>query len=369
MKIAIVTETFLPSTDGIVTRLCATIQYLIKHGHKILVIAPELGVSEFEGAIVKGVPARAFFLYPQKKLSFPNRLVGQYLRDFGPDLVHVVNPAVLGAAGIFYGAKGKWPMVASYHTKIPEYADFYHVPFMKPALWWYLRTLHNRADLNLCTSQTMHSELLAHGFHNVQVWSRGVDTARFGPYYRTNAMRSRLTNGQADKKLLLYVGRMAAEKGIQHIRQVLEATDDFCLALVGDGPYRSVLEEHFQGTDTVFTGYLHGDELASAYASADIFVFPSTTETLGLVLLEAMASGLAVVAARSGPTCEQIADQTTGILFDPADPAGLVNSVLQLNDDELRIRIGKTAYESAGEFSWEGPSQQLLEYYLQVFHS
>lgn len=366
MKIAFVTETFLPSTDGIVTRLCATIQWLLEEGHEILLIAPDLGVSEFLGAKVKGIHARPFFLYRQKKFSYPSRQVGRYLQEFQPDIIHVVNPALLGAAGIYYGSRGKWPLVASYHTRIPEYADYYRVSFIKPVLWWYLRTLHNRANLNLCTSQTIQGELQTHGFQNVHVWSRGVDTEHFGPHYRDESMRKRLTNGMVHKTLLLYVGRMAAEKEIHKIRDILETSDDFCLALVGDGPHRPFLEKHFEGTNTVFTGFLHNDELASVYASSDIFIFPSTTETLGLVLLEAMASSLPVVAALSGPTCEQIEDQVTGILFDPNDPRGLVNSVLKLQDKNLRENIASSAYKSAGKLNWQGPSEQLMEYYMKL---
>ncbi|WCK54553.1 glycosyltransferase family 1 protein [Aneurinibacillus sp. Ricciae_BoGa-3] len=365
MKIAIVTETFLPSTDGIVTRICETIKWCIKEGHEILVIAPDLGVTEFAGAKIKGIPAHNFFVYPEKKFSFPSRKVKRYLDEFQPDLIHVLNPALLGAAGIFYGSRGGWPLVASYHTRLPEYADYYHLPFLKPLLWWYLRNLHNQADLNLCTSKTMQTELQKRGFQNVQVWDRGVDTKRFGPHHRNESMRQRLTKGRTDKTLLMYVGRLAAEKEIAKIRNVLEASKDFCLAIVGDGPYRSALEEHFRGTQTIFTGFLHGLELAEAYASSDIFIFPSTTETLGLVLLESMASGLPVVAARSGPSCEQIQHEKTGILFEPDNPDSLVKSVLKLQNKELRAAISVWALNSINEMSWEKPSYQLLNYYTQ----
>jgi glycosyltransferase involved in cell wall biosynthesis len=148
MRIAIVTETFLPSTDGIVTRLCATISWLINKGHEVLIIAPDLGVHDFKGAKIECIPARPFFLYKSKKLSLPSRKVRQILLGFQPDIVHVVNPALLGAAGIYYSKQLKLPFIASYHTNIPQYLDYYRVPYLKPVLWTYLRVLHNRAYLN-----------------------------------------------------------------------------------------------------------------------------------------------------------------------------------------------------------------------------
>lgn len=364
MKIAMVTETFLPNTDGIVTRLCETIKWLQKQGHQVLIIAPDLGVTEYEGAKVEGIPARSFFLYKEKKLSMPNKKVGKLLEEFNPDIVHVINPAVLGVAGIHYGRK--YPLVASYHTRIPQYADYYRVPFLKPALWWYFRTLHNRADLNLCTSQTINDELNEKRFKHVKLWTRGVAVEKFGPKHFSLEMRDKLSHNMPNKKLLLYVGRLAAEKEIEKIKSVLTSSDQFCLAIVGDGPSRNALEKHFEGTNTVFTGFLHGEELAQAYASSDCFIFPSTTETLGLVILEAMASGLPVIAARSGPTCEQIEDGVTGLLYDADDDSSFAQTVLKLKDEMLTKRMSKEAYTVGQNFGWAKPSQQLLGFYESV---
>lgn len=364
MKIAYVTETFYPSTDGVVTRLTSSIRWLLNEGHEILVIAPDQGISEFEGAPVIGISSFRFFLYKDLRLALPHPSVGAALKRFNPDLVHVVNPAVLGVAGIWYGRR--WPLVASYHTNVPQYADFYHLPWLKPVLWRYLRALHNRADLNLCTSNAVLAELRARRFNNVRLWKKGVNVERFDPNHYNAKMRHRLSGGEPDKRLLLYVGRLAPEKEIERIREVLLASGDTVLAIVGDGPHRKALEEHFAGTPTVFTGFLHGEELAQAYASSDVFVFPSTTETLGLVLLEAMASGLPAVAAVSGPTREQVEDRRTGFLFDPAKPDSFVETVLAaLAHPELRA-IGAQARQYALAFGWDGSSRQLYGFYEEV---
>lgn len=366
MKIAIITETFLPSTDGIVTRLCASISWLIQNGHEVMIIAPDLGVTEFEGAKVEPIPARSFFLYKAKKWAYPSRLVRRYLDKFNPEIVHVVNPSLLGVSGVYYSKKNKLPLLCSYHTHLPKYADYYNVSFIKPILWGYLRMLHNRAHQNLCTSQSVMEELTDQRFMNVKLWERGVDTQKFHPRNKNDQMRKRLTGGQTDKTLLLFVGRLAAEKNIERIKDVLDRSPDVCLALVGDGPFRKDLEKHFEGTHTVFTGFLHGEELAQAYASSDVFVFPSTTETLGLVLLEAMASELPVVAADSPPTREQVTDGESGMLFHPDQPEHFVQQVLKLLNKEKREKIAKHAILASRNMGWEKTAQQLFNYYQQT---
>jgi glycosyltransferase involved in cell wall biosynthesis len=175
-----------------------------------------------------------------------------------------------------------------------------------------------------------------------------------------------LSGGLSSQTVLLYVGRLAPEKGIEQIRDALNASPQLCLALVGDGPHRTFLENYFRGTNTVFTGFLHGESLAQAYASADLFVFPSTTETLGLVILEAMASGLPVIAGISGPTCEQIEDGVTGVLFDTDRPGALAEAITSLSEPGIQERISSNAYAAAGQVSWKEPSEQLLGYYEDV---
>lgn len=150
---------------------------------------------------------------------------------------------------------------------------------------------------------------------------------------------------------------------------MLEHSDDYFLALVGDGPHREKLEQEFRGTPTVFTGYLHGKELAQAYASADIFVLPSTTETLGLVILEAMASQLPVVTVKGGPTAEQVTDGVSGLLYDNGDPQSLIKAIEQLKDKNRRFKIGSEGRKISLQFGWDAPSRQLVGYYEQVLYS
>ncbi|WP_208591652.1 glycosyltransferase family 4 protein [Gracilibacillus suaedae] len=369
MHILIITETFLPSTDGVVTRLTNSIRYFLKNGHQVTVIAPDLGVNEFEGAKVIGLPARKLPFYRSKAFALPSQRVKKLIIECDPDVIHVVNPALLGATGVHFAKKLGYPLIASYHTQVPKYAEYYHLSIFKGFLWWYFRKLHNQASINLCTSNVVKQELDQQHFRNVHVWKRGVDTSLFHPKKSDLEMRTRLTNGIDDKTLLLYVGRLAPEKEIEKIRTVLEQSDQFVLAIVGDGPHRAELEQHFQGTNTVFTGFMHGEELAQAYASSDVFVFPSTTETLGLVLMEAMASGLPIVAADSGPTREQIEHEKHGLLYNPQRLDSFKETVLRLENEALRNRLAEKAWQDIHEMGWDDQSQQALAFYQQVIDS
>jgi glycosyltransferase involved in cell wall biosynthesis len=367
MRIALFTETFLPKLDGIVTRLCHTIKHLQKMGNQVLVFAPEGGLTTYQGAEVYGVSGVPLPLYPELKLAFPRPAIGDALTQFKPDLIHIVNPAVLGLAGLFYSKALKVPLVASYHTHLPQYLQYYGLSMLEGLLWELLKAGHNQAKLNLCTSTAMVEELTARGIKQVALWQRGVDTETFQPHLASSAMRSHLTQGDPESSLLLYVGRLSAEKEIDRIRPILEAIPNTRLALVGDGPHRQELEKHFAGTRTYFAGYKTGQELAAAFASADAFIFPSRTETLGLVLLEAMAAGCPVVAARSGGIPDIVQDGLNGYLFDPVDENGATIATQRLLSNRVeREKLRQSARQEAERWSWAAATRQLCDYYQAI---
>lgn len=365
MRIAMFTETFLPMTDGIVTRLCATLRHLEKEGHEVLLFAPSRGPSRFASAEVIGIPAMPFLLYPEKRFSLPMPRIRRHLLRFKPDLIHVVNPAFLGLGGIYYAWKYHIPLIASYHTNVPAYARHYKVDFLEPALWWYFRTLHNRANLNLCTSKATLLELEKQRFHNLGLWERGVDVQLYSSAKASEEMRVRLAPQARDgDKIILYVGRLASEKGIEAIRPCMDRLANVHFAVVGDGPHRAELEKVFHGTSTTFVGYLHGEELATAYASADAFVFPSTTETLGLVMFEAMASGLPIVAADSPPTREVLENGDAGFIFNPQSIDSIVRAIEEgLSGNAECENIRHRGMAIAEQLDWAGPTEQLIRHY------
>lgn len=366
LRIALVTETFLPKIDGIVTRLCHTIRHLRDFGHHLLIVAPE-GVDTFEGVPVHGVPGFPFPIYPELKLAVPRPSIGAALDDFRPDLIHAINPVVLGVSAFFYCSQHGIPLVTSYHTHLPKYLRYYGLAGLEGLMWWGLREGYNRADLTLATSRAMQEELEQKGIRRVRLWRRGVDTEMFHPCRASRAMRARLTGGHPEDKLLLYVGRLSAEKEIERCREALEALPGTRLALVGDGPHRQKLEQHFAGTPTVFAGFLQGEELASAFASADAFYLPSRTETLGLVLMEAMAAGCSVVTPRAGGTADIVQDGITGHLYDPARPGDAVKAIARLlQDADHRDRVSRLARADAESWGWAAATRQLEAYYSEV---
>lgn len=370
MRIALFTETFLPKIDGIVTRLCHTVEHLQRNGDQVLIFSPDYGINEYKGAKICGVSGVPLPMYPELKLAFPRPAIGKQLEEFKPNIIHVVNPAVLGLGGIFYGKTLKIPIVASYHTHLPQYLQHYGLGMLEGVLWELLKSAHNQAELNLCTSTAMVQELRNHGIERVDLWQRGVDTELFHPDTASQEMRSRLSQGHPESPLLLYIGRLGAEKEIERIKPILEVIPDARLALVGDGPNREALEKHFAGTCTNFVGYLRGKELASAYASADAFIFPSRTETLGLVLLEAMAAGCPVVAARSGGIPDIVTDGENGYLFDPRDEQGAINATIRLlAHQEERETLRHNARKEAEKWGWAAATKQLQRYYQAVSFS
>ena len=375
MKIAFFTETFLPKVDGIVTRLTKTIEFLTKNGDEVIVFCPEGCPDSYKGATIVGVAAMPLPLYPELKLGLPGPAVSDKLEEFKPDLVHVVNPAVLGLGGIWLAKTNNIPLIASYHTHLPKYLEHYGMGMLEPLLWELLKAAHNQALLNLCTSTAMVNELEDKGIQRTALWQRGVDTENFRPELRSEKMREKLFGKYQDSdSLLIYVGRLSAEKQIERIKPVLDNIPGACLALVGDGPYRGQLEKIFANTKTNFIGYLSGEELASAYASGDIFLFPSSTETLGLVLLEAMAAGCPVIGANKGGIPDIINNGINGCLYNPDEKDNGERSLIEatkkiLADKNKKEAMRKEARKEAEQWDWNQATLQLQKYYAETLEN
>jgi glycosyltransferase involved in cell wall biosynthesis len=278
MRIAIFTETFLPKVNGVVTRLVHTLDHLAALGHEALVFATDQPPPHYAGHRVVRMPAISFWpWYPELFLGLPRPRLGRELDAFAPDLVHVVNPVVLGLWGTMVARQRDLPLLASFHTDITQYAVHLKLSFLSPLSRRFLRDVHNQAHVNLCTSQPMVNSARGLGIRRVRLWPKAVDTDRFRPDRASAAMRHRLSDGHPDAPLILYVGRLSFEKRLDWLYAPVTQIDGARLAFVGGGPAEAALRERFAGTRTVFTGYLHGDDLAEAYASADVFAFPSDT--------------------------------------------------------------------------------------------
>lgn len=364
LRVAVFTETFLPKIDGIVSILCLMLQRLQEKGHTVILFGPAGGPPAYAGAEIVGVHGPKVPFYPELSINYPRPWILGKVRTFRPDVIHAVNPFVLAAYGLYCARQLDVPVLASYHTDLARYADHFGFGYTKPALWTYLRALHNRADVNLCPSSTVRDELRAQGFRRVRWWKRGIDTDFFAPGPVNVAMRQWLTGGHPDDFLLINVGRQSPEKGVFGLRDAIFPQPGVRLALVGGGPSHAELQDFYAGTPTVFPGYLRGQELIDAYRSADAFIFPSTTETFGLVALEAMACRLPVIAARAGGVLDTVRDGVNGLYFDPDRPEQMGDLVRRLRSNpELRETLAGNALAHAQAQSWRATMDQLIEYY------
>jgi glycosyltransferase involved in cell wall biosynthesis len=371
MKIALFSEVFLPKIDGITNRLRHTLECLHDEGHETLLFAPDTALPSYGATRVVRVPSLPFRPYPGVRVALPDPRIAATLASFAPDVVHAVGPACLGIAGVAAARALGLPLVASYHTDFPRYAAGYGLGAVQRALWPLIRAVHGAAHVNLAPSRFTCEELEEHGVRGVGLWRGGVDAERFHPRKRSLPVRLRLSGGRPDGPLVLYAGRLAPEKNLAVFAELLEALPDVRLALVGDGPARTELERllasHVAAGRVHFAGFLRGEDLARAFASADLFVMPSRTETLGFVVLEAMASGLPVVAADAGGIPDLVHPGEDGALFDPDRPRELVAHVGELLEDDARRRfLARSARKAAEQASWRAETRRLLAAYRRA---
>jgi glycosyltransferase involved in cell wall biosynthesis len=371
VRVALFTEVFLPKIDGITNRLRNTLRCLEEDGHECLLFAPHTAPAEHGATRVVRIPSLPFPAYPGVRVALPDPRILASLAAFRPDVVHAVGPALLGTLGIAAARSLGLPIVASYHTDFPRYLPGYGLGFAEGAIWPLIRAVHGSAHVNLCPSHFTREELEEHGVRGVGIWRGGVDAELFHPRKRSLAIRLRLSGGRPEGPLLLYVGRLSAEKNLASFAEILDAVPGAQLALVGDGPARGALEaalaSHAVEGRVHFAGFLRGEELAQAFASADLFVMPSKTETLGFVVLEAMASGLPVVAAHAGGLPDLVTPEENGLLYHPDRPREAAEAIRRILGSEGRRRLfARLARKSAEGASWSAETRRLVGAYRRA---
>ena len=367
MRVAVFTETFLPKVDGIVTVVCLLLDHLNKRGIDTVIVAPKMGVERYNSTPIIGVPGVTFPLYPELRVGPPTISTYQQLKAFNPDVAHLIHPVVIGIPGMLMAKRLEIPTVASFHLDYARIVRHYNIGFIEPVTDMLTRLVFNAADSTLAPSRLIQSEMQRLGIKDVGLWKRGVDAEKFNPRYANADMRNALSDGHPEDVIMLYVGRLGSEKQIDQIKAVLEQVPGTRLALVGDGPARGDLKAHFAGTPTQFMGYLKGEALAQAGASADMFVFPSAMETFGLVVVEAMAAGLPVVASRVGGVRDVVAEGQTGYTFEVSDVAAMVDGVRRIAADRGRMKaMGRAARAFAETQSWDAMMDEVIDLYAQL---
>jgi phosphatidylinositol alpha 1,6-mannosyltransferase len=364
VRVAIVTESFLPQVNGVTNSVLRVVEHLRERAHDVLIIAPGPGPDSYRGAPVVRIPALDFPGVNSLPIGVPTRTVLNALAAFGPDVVHLASPFVVGARGLAAARRLRVPSIAVYQTDIAGFAAAYGFGIAGRAAWRWVRRLHSRADRTLAPSSDSVEQLELHGVPRVHRWARGVDIERFSPDHADPALRAELApNGEL---LVGFVGRLAPEKEVDRLA-ALAGMPGIRVVVVGDGPELENLKEQLPGA--AFLGAKYGDELSKAYASFDVFVHTGPHETFCQAVQEAMASGLPVLAPAAGGPKDLVLPGRTGYLL-PADretfgPA-LVEKVDALRDPALRARLGEKARKVVLGRTWPAVCRELMGHYEAV---
>ena len=360
-----VTESFLPAVNGVTNSVLQVVRHLHRRGHGALVIAPGAGPDTVPGAPgvpVVRVPAVDLPVVDSLPVGVPTPAVRAALEEYRPDVVHLASPFVLGARALTVTRRLGVPTVAVYQTDVAGFAASYGVGLTARAAWRWIRRLHAGATRTLAPSRWAVEALRAHGVPRVHRWGRGVDTARFHPCRRDDALRAEL--GAGDDLLVGYVGRLAAEKRVERLA-ALDGLPGVRTVVVGDGPARERLREALPSAH--FLGFRDGTALARAYASLDVFVHTGPHETFCQAVQEAQASGVPVLAPDAGGVADLIEPGRTGWLVDPLDPLDLRRRVAAWRDDPTTRRaVGAAGRAAVAGRTWPSVCEELLGHYAAV---
>ncbi|MEM6334184.1 MAG: glycosyltransferase family 1 protein [Planctomycetota bacterium] len=368
MRVALVTETYPPEVNGVALTLQRMVRGLAVRGHLVEVVRPHQGKQDrsirsrkdrtFDdhGVTEHIVPGMPMPMYDGLHIGLParNRLVRRW-KFQRPDIVHIATEGLLGFTALWAAYRLGLPVASSFHTNFHQYAKHYRIPGIEPVATQYLRWFHNRCGVTLTPSHTMVKRLAGHGFERVAWWPRGVDNQEFSPHYRSEELRQSW-GVTPDDPVAIYVGRVAAEKNIPLTIAACDAarkkTPGLKLVIVGDGPMREQLAA--DRPDIVFAGMRHGDDLSAHFASADMFVFASETETFGNVVCEAMASRLAIVAYNYAAPMMHIAHDRAGHLVPLGDADAFTQATTDLAADPARIaRLRQGAVDDISLHAWD----------------
>jgi len=365
VRIAIVTESFLPHVNGVTNSVLRLLEHLEKRGHEAVVIAPgEGGPTSYAGAELIRLRSLPFPGYPAVRITTSRTAtLTDLLAEIDPDVVHLASPFGIGPVTVRAAGRLGIPIVSVFQTDVAGFATRYHLKLAHGTIWHRLEAIHRASDVTLVPSRATLDMLTSKGIPRLALWPRGVDTVRFTPEKRDAKVRSVVSpNGEV---VVGYVGRLASEKQVEDLA-VLGDLPNVRLAIVGDGPRRDKLERILPDSTTFF-GHLDGERLPQVMASFDVVVHPGEHETFCQVIQEAMACGVPAVAPASGGPLDLINPSRTGWLYTPGDLNALRGHVLDLTGDAAKRRaFGEAARETVGRRSWDRIGDLLLAHYRNV---
>ncbi|KWX03600.1 glycosyl transferase [Carbonactinospora thermoautotrophica] len=362
VKVAIVTESFLPRVNGVTNSVCRTAEHLAAHGHEAIIISPAPGPAEYAGFPVRLVPGIALPMYPQFVLGLPTPKVEEYLREFAPDVVHLASPIVLGASGVAAARRLRIPTVAIFQTDVAAFARRHGFRGADQVIWRWLRRIHAQADRTLVPSTATMEQLARYGVPRLALWRRGVDLERFHPRHRSESLRRRLAPG--GEVIVGYVGRLAPDKRV-HLLEHLVDIPGVRLVVAGDGPAEPKLRRLLPTVE--FLGFQSGRALSETMASLDVFVHTGADETFCQAVQEALAAGVPVVAPASGGPLDLVRHGSNGFLYAPDSPRSLRLCVERLvRNPRLRAELAARTRPSVQARTWEAVCDELLGHYQDV---
>lgn len=367
MRVAIVTESFLPNINGVTNSVLRTMEQLSNSGDQVLVIAPAAAntPATYVGHPVKTVPVinTQNFLPTGMPMGLPQKRIKHLIDGFAPDVIHLASPFALGSYANKIAKQLNIPCVSIYQTDLGGFAKQYGFGIAQNSLQKILYKIHSQTDRTLAPSTASCLDLHLAGVPEVYLWRRGIDTQLFNPSKRNQTLRNEWKNGEQAKMIVGFVGRLAQEKRIADLR-TLQNNPNIKLVIVGDGPHRTKLEQ--QLSNAIFLGLKTGEELAQIYASFDLFIHPGPNETFCQAVQEALSSGVPAIVPLTGGPADLIAHGRTGYVIDIADPIKLNQTVNLHHERSDRKQMRIAARDSVSMRTWPRINQELKEHYQAV---
>lgn len=371
MRVAYFCDTFAPQINGVSTTLEKLQTYALKNNIETIFLVPEYPGKQQNDQNVFRFLSFPLLFYKECRIVIPPVFKAEKILDqFKPDVIHAYSEFGISLAAMRYAKKKQIPIVSSYTSNFESYLHYYNMGIVSPILETYLNWFHNSCALTFCPSEHTRQYLFKKDIKRVDIMRRGVDPSRFSPTYRSRAFRKKVGAGD-DTRLFIYVGRLSPEKDLDiltdSILSIKSAYGDRAVfAIVGDGPSRTEMKQKL-GNAAYFTGFLTGKDLSVAYASSDILVFPSTTETFGNVVLEGMCSGLPAIVPRAGGVVEIVTNGQDGMIVPPRDSTAFTSAIQQvLESPQLCMAMRTKALQTAQSRTWECVFASLFDRYARL---
>lgn len=370
MKIALYSGTYVKDKDGAVKSISQLVSSFRRKGHQVTVWSPDVSLQDnHNGVTVHPMLAVPIPQYPDYKLGFFKPETRRQLDAFAPDIVHISTPDIVGREFLLYAKKKSLPLASVFHTDFPSYLKYYRLRFAEKPFWKYLTWFYNGCDIVFAPNEGIRLKLISQNIKNVEIWSRGVDKELFDPSHRSENLRS--TWNADGRTVFVFAGRFVLYKDVEVVMRVYERfmesgyADRVRFVMIGSGPKEAEMRRRMR--QAVFTGYLTGVELSEAYASGDIFLFPSITEAFCNVALEALASGLPVVVSNEGG-CKDIVERSGGgVVARSGDFEDFFSRCLELYGNSAKYRELKAHGLTFAETkSWSSVNSVVIDRYQNM---